>query len=226
VNLLVVEDEERVASFLEKGLRAHGYTVEWVQNGQDALQRVMRPGISLVILDLGLPDLDGFEVLEGLRERGSEVPVLVLSARGRVDDRVKGLNLGADDYLPKPFAFEELLARVRANLRPRTAVPPGVLCVGDIRIDLLRREARIKGRTVGLSAHEFSLLTAFARHPRQALSRQELLSMAWGMDFDPGTNLVDVYVGYLRRKLGEPVIQTVRGVGYCLQVESTVSITE
>jgi DNA-binding response OmpR family regulator len=101
-----------------------------------------------------------------------------------------------------------------------------VLCVGDIRIDLLRREARIKGRTVGLSAHEFSLLTAFARHPRQALSRQELLSMAWGMDFDPGTNLVDVYVGYLRRKLGEPVIQTVRGVGYCLQVESTVSITE
>jgi two-component system response regulator QseB len=226
VNLLVVEDEERVASFLEKGLRAHGYTVEWVQNGQDALQRVMRPGISLVILDLGLPDLDGFEVLEGLRERGSEVPVLVLSARGRVDDRVKGLNLGADDYLPKPFAFEELLARVRANLRPRTAVPPSVLCVGDIRIDLLRREARIKGRTVGLSAHEFSLLTAFARHPRQALSRQELLSMAWGMDFDPGTNLVDVYVGYLRRKLGEPVIQTVRGVGYCLQVESTVSITE
>ena len=226
MNLLVVEDEERVASFLEKGLRAHGYTVEWVQNGQDALQRVMRPGISLVILDLGLPDLDGFEVLEGLRERGSEVPVLVLSARGRVDDRVKGLNLGADDYLPKPFAFEELLARVRANLRPRTAVPPSVLCVGDIRIDLLRREARIKGRTVGLSAHEFSLLTAFARHPRQALSRQELLSMAWGMDFDPGTNLVDVYVGYLRRKLGEPVIQTVRGVGYCLQVESTVSITE
>ena len=226
MRLLVVEDEERVASFLEKGLRAHGYAVEWVQNGQDALQRVMRPGISLVILDLGLPDLDGFEVLEGLRKRGSEVPVLVLSARGRVNDRVKGLNLGADDYLAKPFAFEELLARVRANLRPRTAVPPSVLRVGDICIDPLRREATIGGRTVGLSAHEFSLLTAFAGHPRQVLSRQELLSMAWGMNFDPGTNLVDVYVGYLRRKLGEPVIQTVRGVGYCFQVESTVNITE
>jgi DNA-binding response OmpR family regulator len=226
VKLLVVEDEERVASFLEKGLRAHGYTVEWVQNGQDALQRAMHPDISLVILDLGLPDLDGFEVLEALRERGSTVPVLVLSARGRVDDRVKGLNLGADDYLAKPFAFEELLARVRANLRPRTTVPLTVLCVGDICIDLLRRAATIGGRTVSLSAHEFSLLTAFAGHPRQVLSRQELLSMAWGMNFDPGTNLVDVYVGYLRRKLGEPVIQTVRGVGYCFQVESKVSITE
>jgi DNA-binding response OmpR family regulator len=226
VKLLVVEDEERVASFLQKGLRAHGYTVEWVQNGQDALQRVMHPDISLVILDLGLPDLDGLEVLEGLRERGSPVPVLVLSARGRVDDRVRGLNLGADDYLAKPFAFEELLARVRANLRPRTAVPATMLNVGDICIDLLRHEATIRGRTVGLSAHEFSLLTAFAGHPRQVLSRQELLSMAWGMNFDPGTNLVDVYVGYLRRKLGEPVIQTVRGVGYCFQVESKVSIIE
>ena len=226
MKLLVVEDEERVASFLEKGLRAHGYAVEWVQNGQDALQRLMRPGLSLVILDLGLPDLDGLDVLEGLRKRGSEVPVLVLSARGRVNDRVKGLNLGADDYLAKPFAFEELLARVRANLRPRTAVPPRVLYVGDICIDLVRREATIGERTVGLSAHEFSLLTAFAGHPRQVLSRQELLSMAWGMNFDPGTNLVDVYVGYLRRKLGEPVIQTVRGVGYCFEVESTVSTTE
>ena len=226
MKLLIVEDEQRVASFLEKGLRAHGYTVEWVQNGHDALQRVMHPDISLVILDLGLPDLDGLDVLEGLRERGSAVPVLVLSARDRVDDRVKGLNLGADDYLPKPFAFEELLARVRANLRPRIAVPATMLRAGDMCIDLLRREATICGRTVGLSAHEFSLLKAFVRHPRQVLSRQELLSMAWGMNFDPGTNLVDVYVGYLRRKLGEAVIQTVRGAGYRLQVESPGSISE
>jgi len=225
VKLLIVEDEERVASFLQKGLRAHGYTVEWVRTGQDALQRIMHPDISLVILDLGLPDLDGLEVLEVLRERGSAVPVLVLSARGRVHDRVRGLNLGADDYLAKPFAFEELLARVRANLRPRTAVPPSVLSVGDICIDLLRREVTIRGRTVGLSAHEFSLLKAFAGHPRQVLSRQELLSMAWGMSFDPGTNLVDVYVGYLRRKLGEAAIKTVRGAGYCLQVESPGSIS-
>lgn len=219
MKLLLIEDEERVASFIKKGLRAHGYTVEWAPNGQDGLRLAMHPDILLVILDLGLPDLDGLEVLENLRERGSTVPVLVLSARGRVNDRVKGLNIGADDYLGKPFAFEELLARVRANLRLRTAVSPSVLRVGGISIDLLRREVTLDGRTVGLSAREFSLLNAFAAHPGQVLSRPELLSMAWGMDFDPRTNLVDVYVRYLRRKLREPIIETVRGAGYCLQVE-------
>jgi DNA-binding response OmpR family regulator len=220
VTLLVVEDEERVASFPRKGLRTRGYTVEWVWNGRDALRRLISPGISLVILDLGLPDLDGLDVLAGLRERGSAVPVLVLSARGRVDDRVKGLNLGADDYLGKPFAFEELLARVRANLRPRPG-SPGMLQVGGICIDPLRREVTIDGRAVSLSAREFALLKAFADHPGQVLSRPELLSMAWGMDFDPQTNLVDVYVGYLRRKLGGPTIATVRGAGYCLQAGAT-----
>ena len=220
MKLLVVEDEERVASFLEKGLRAHGYTVEWVQKGQDALRRLMHPGISLVILDLGLPDLDGLDVLEGLRQRGSAVPVLVLSARGRVDDRVTGLNLGADDYLGKPFAFEELLARVQANLRPRPTGPPSVLQAGVISINPLRREVTVDGRPVSLSAREFSLLKAFADHPGQVLSRQELLSMAWNIDFDPQTNLVDVYVGYLRRKLGESTITTIRGAGYCLQTGS------
>jgi DNA-binding response OmpR family regulator len=218
VSLLVVEDEQRVASFLQKGLRAHGYDVEWVQTGRDALRRLTRPGISLVILDLGLPDLDGLDILGRLRQRGSAVPVLVLSARGRVGDRVQGLNLGADDYLAKPFAFEELLARVRANLRPRATGPAGALQVGRISIDPLRRQATVEGRPVSLSAREFSLLKAFADHPGQVLSRQEILSMAWGMSFDPQTNLVDVYVGYLRRKLGEPAITTVRGEGYCLQV--------
>jgi len=217
MNLLIVEDEERVASFLDKGLRAHGYTVEWVQTGQDALRRLTDPGISLVILDLGLPDVDGLDVLDNLRQRGSAVPVLVLTARGRIGDRVKGLNLGADDYLGKPFAFEELLARVQANLRPRAAVSPSVLQAGSIRVDLLRREAAAGGRAVRLSARELSLLQAFAGHPGQVLSRQELLSMAWGMDFDPQTNLVDVYVGYLRRKLGDSIIETIRGAGYCLQ---------
>lgn len=216
MTVLVVEDEERVASFLEKGLRAHGYAVEWVQTGEDALRRLMHAGISLVILDLGLPGLDGLDVLASLRERGSAVPVLVLSARGRVDDRVKGLNRGADDYLGKPFAFEELLARVRANLRPRATISPSVVRIGGICIDLLRREVTVGGRTVSLSAREFSLLKVFADHPGKVLSRQQLLSMAWGMDFDPQTNLVDVYVGYLRRKLGEPVIETVRGAGYCM----------
>ena len=226
VNLLVVEDEERIASFLAKGLRAHGYSVEWVSSGREALLRVTEADISLVILDLGLPDLDGLEVLEGLRERGATVPVLVLSARGRVDDRVKGLNLGADDYLAKPFAFEELLARIRANLRPRTTDSPGVLRVGGIRVDVLQREVTIDGRPVSLSAREFSLLKAFVGHPLQVLSRQELLSMAWGMSFDPRTNLVDVYVGYLRRKLGEAVIETVRGAGYSLRVDGLSITTE
>jgi DNA-binding response OmpR family regulator len=219
VKLLVVEDEERVASFLAKGLRAHGYGIEWVSRGREALVRAPSADIALVILDLGLPDLDGLEVLKGLRGRGATVPVLVLSARGRVDDRVRGLNLGADDYLVKPFAFEELLARVRANLRPRTAVAPNILRAGGICVDLLQRKVTIDGRAVNLSAREFSLLKAFVSHPHQVLSRQELLSSAWGMSFDPQTNLVDVYVGYLRRKLGESVIETVRGAGYCLDAD-------
>jgi DNA-binding response OmpR family regulator len=216
MRLLVVEDEERIAAFLLKGLRAHGYAVEWVKTGWEALQLGFEPDIALMILDLRLPDLDGLEVLGSLRERGATVPVLVLSARARVDDRVRGLDLGADDYLAKPFAFEELLARVRARLRP-PASAIGVLRAGDISLDMLTREVTARGRKVSLSAREFMLLQAFLTHPRQVLSRQELLSMVWGMDFDPQTNLVDVYVGYLRRKLGEPAIETVRGMGYRLR---------
>jgi DNA-binding response OmpR family regulator len=222
VKLLVVEDEERVASFLVKGLHANGYGVEWVSTGRDALRRAVGADVCMVILDLGLPDLDGLEVLESLRKRGATVPVLVLSARGRVNDRVKGLDLGADDYLAKPFAFEELLARIRANLRPRADVPPGVLTAGGISVDQVRHEATVGGRTFSLSAREFALLQAFIGHPSQVLSRQELLSMAWDMDFDPGTNLVDVYVGYLRRKLGEALIETVRGSGYRLRLDGHV----
>lgn len=217
----MVEDEELIASFLEKGLRAHGYEVAWVRNGREALGRAALEDISLVILDLGLPDLDGLEVLRGLRERGNTVPVLVLSARARVADRVEGLNLGADDYLVKPFAFEELLARVRANLRPRgPAGSDALLHVGGIHLNLMLRVVTVDGRPVSLSAREFSVLRAFVSHPRQVLSRQELLSMAWGMDFDTRTNLVDVYVRYLRRKLGGHIIETIHGVGYRLRADS------
>jgi DNA-binding response OmpR family regulator len=223
-NLLIVEDEERIASFLAKGLRAHGYGVEWVRSGREGLERAAQGDISLVILDLGLPDLDGLDVLEGLRERGATVPVLVLSARGRVDDRVRGLNLGADDYLGKPFAFEELLARVRANLRPHISASPNVLLrAGGVSLDLLQRKVTIDGRPVNLSAREFSLLQAFVAHPRQVLSRQELLSMAWGVHFDTQTNVVDVYVRYLRGKLGRRVIETVRGAGYRLRLAPEAS---
>ena len=219
MKLLVVEDEERIASFLGKGLTAHGYAVEWASTGAEALRLGAGPGIALVILDLKLPDLDGFEVLAGLREQGVRVPVLVLSARAHVEDRVRGFELGADDYLAKPFAFEELLARVRARLRSGPAADPGALWTGDISLDVLTRAATIAGRTVSLSEREFSLLRAFVGHPRQVLSRRELLAMAWGMNFDPRTNLVDVYVGYLRRKIGEPVIETVRGAGYRLRID-------
>jgi DNA-binding response OmpR family regulator len=224
VSVLVVEDEELIASFLKKGLRAHGYDVEWVRTGREGLERGAEADISLVILDLGLPDLDGLQVLEGLRERGATVPVLVLSARTRVDDRVEGLNLGADDYLVKPFAFEELLARVRANLRHHGPVPSNTLLrVGGIQVDLLLREVTVDGRPVSLSEREFFLLKAFVAHPRQVLSRQELLSMAWGMDFDTRTNVVDVYVSYLRRKLGVCVIETVHGMGYRLRIDPPAS---
>jgi two-component system, OmpR family, copper resistance phosphate regulon response regulator CusR len=221
VNVLVVEDEELIASFLMKGLRAHGYGVEWVNSGREGLERATHSDVSLVILDLGLPDLDGTEVLQKLRERGATVPILVLSARGRVDERVKGLDLGADDYLTKPFAFEELLARVRANLRSRSPAPPNTrLHVGGIYIDLLLRKVTINGRPASLSDREFSLLKAFLTYPSQVLSRQELLSMAWGMHFDTRTNLVDVYVRYLRRKLGQRVIETVHGAGYRLRADA------
>jgi two-component system, OmpR family, response regulator len=216
VKLLVVEDEERIALFLEKGLTAHGYAVEWASTGAEALQLGTGKDIALVILDLKLPDRDGLEVLAALREQGVTVPVLILSARAQVTDRVRGLDLGADDYLAKPFAFEELLARLRVRLRSSPAATAGALRAGDISLDVLTREATIAGRTVSLSEREFSLLRAFVGHPRQVLSRRELLAMAWGMNFDPRTNLVDVYVGYLRRKIGEPMIETVRGAGYRL----------
>ena len=221
MKLLVVEDEARIAAFLTKGLAAHGYAVEWASTGAEGLRLGVAPGVGLVILDLKLPDLDGLEVLAGLRERGSIVPVLILSARGQLDDRVRALDLGADDYLPKPFAFTELLARVRARLRPRPAPGGGVLRAGGIYLDVLTREVTVGGRTVGLSDREFALLRAFVSRPCQVLSRRDLLAMAWGMHFDPRTNLVDVYVGYLRRKLGETVIETVRGAGYRLRINGS-----
>lgn len=221
MKLLVVEDEERIASFLHKGLTAHGYAVEWASTGGEALRLGTSPDIALVILDLKLPDLDGLEVLAKLREQGVTVPVLILSARAQVADRVRGLELGADDYLMKPFAFEELLARVRARMRSRPAAAAGAPPAGDICLDVLTRKVTIAGRTVSLSEREFSLLRAFVGHPRQVLSRRELLAMAWGMNFDPQTNLVDVYVGYLRRKIGEPVIETVRGAGYRLRTDTS-----
>ena len=220
MRLLVVEDEDRIASFLAKGLGANGYEVERVGTGEDALREV-ETHPDLVILDLGLPDMDGLEVLRQLRAAGHDIPVIVLTARGTVDERVQGLDIGADDYLAKPFVFEELLARVRARLRPVGIGPATELRAGDLVVDLLTRDVRLGHRSIVLPSRQFSLLEELLRHPGQTLTRQELLSSVWDMDFDPGSNLVDVYVGYLRRKLGAALIETVRGVGYRLSAPDT-----
>jgi DNA-binding response OmpR family regulator len=214
--VLIVEDEPRIASFLDKGLRAAGYATTLVANGIDAAGYARDQDVDLVILDLGLPGQDGLSVLAQLRARGERMPVIVLTARDQVPDRVAGLDQGADDYLTKPFSFEELLARVRARLRERGLPAATVLVVGPLRLDLVRRTATVAGRQVELTAQEFRLAETLARHAGQVLSREQLLDRVWGLAHDPGSNVVDVYVGYLRRKLGHDLIQTVRGMGYRL----------
>jgi DNA-binding response OmpR family regulator len=186
-----------------------------VSTAAEALEITLEHEFALVVLDRRLPDGDGLDVLRAIRARGDELFVVVLTARGEIDDRVEGLDLGADDYITKPFAFDELLARVRARLRPR-ATKASVLASGEIKLDLRTRRARGFDGEVELTQREYALLETFLRHRGQVLSREQLLSQVWGMDYDPGTNLVDVYVGYLRRKLGEEAIKTVRGAGYRL----------
>jgi DNA-binding response OmpR family regulator len=220
MRLLVIEDETRIATFLVKGLTAAGYAVDLASTVAQALELIAENEFALVVLDRRLPDGDGLDVLRAIRARGDDLSVIVLTARGEIEDRVEGLDLGADDYLTKPFAFEELLARVRARLRGGSA-QASVLASGEIELDLRTRRARGFVGEVDLTQREFTLLETFLRHRGQVLSREQLLSQVWGMDFDPGSNLVDVYVGYLRRKLGEGSIETVRGAGYRLHGEST-----
>ena len=215
--ILIVEDEARIASFLEKGLRANGFATEIAADGEEALTRVRIGSYDLVILDLGLPGRDGLEVLRDLRERHAGLPVVILTARDSVRDTVSGLEGGADDYMTKPFRFEELLARVRVRLRGERGTEPTVLRNGDIALDLRTRQLVAGAETIDLSAREFALAEVFFRHPGQVLSREQLLSQVWGYDFDPGSNVVDVYVGYLRRKLGTDSIVSVRGMGYRLE---------
>jgi len=216
--ILIVEDEERIVSFLEKGLRASGYTTVAVGTGPDAVALGRDDAFDLLILDLGLPGMDGHEVLRTLRARGERMPVIILTARDSVEDTVAGLERGADDYMTKPFRFEELLARVRLRLRDDAAPETNVLSAGMVSLDLRSRRASVGDRVVELTAREFALLETFLRHAGQVLSREQLLSHVWGYDFDPGSNVVDVYVRYLRRKLGNDVVQTVRGMGYRLTV--------
>ncbi|GGQ45234.1 response regulator transcription factor [Streptomyces mutabilis] len=215
--ILIVEDEERIASFVEKGLRANGFTTTAVADGDAACEYALTGGFDLVVLDIGLPGRDGFTVLRELRESRVTTPVIVLTARDSVRDTVAGLEGGADDWMTKPFRFEELLARVRLRLRTAARAPEvTMLKSGALSLDLRTRRARAGERTVDLTAREFVLLELFLRHPGQVLSREQILSHVWGYDFDPGSNIVDVYVRALRKKLGAQQVETVRGMGYRL----------
>ena len=217
MRILIVEDEERIASFVEKGLRANGFTTDVAADGDEGLARAASGRYDLVVLDVGLPGMDGFQVLRELRGAGSQVPVVMLTARDAVEDTVAGLEGGADDYLTKPFRFEELLARVRVRLRGERAPEETLLSAGGASLDLRTRRLTVDGSDADLSAREFALAEMFFRHPGQVLSREQLLSQVWGYDFDPRSNVVDVYVGYLRRKLGKDRIASVRGMGYRLE---------
>jgi len=218
--ILIAEDEHRIASFLEKGLRANGFATAVVANGHAVAAAARDGDFDLVILDLGLPGRDGLDALAEIRRRGERLPVIALTARDAVPDRVAGLERGADDYVTKPFSFEELLARIRVRLRDIGGEETTLLRAGDLVLDLRTRRAGVGDRWVELTAREFALAETFLRHTGQVLSREQLLSHVWGYAFDPGSNVVEVYVRYLRRKLGEHRIETVRGMGYRLRSET------
>jgi DNA-binding response OmpR family regulator len=213
--LLVIEDDPRIASFLDRGLRSSGFSTVLAADAATGLDRGLTEDVALVLLDMGLPDGDGLELLRELRRHGRTMPVLVLTGQSE-RDVVTCLEGGADDYMRKPFHFEELLARIRTRLRAKGAVESAMLSAGGVTLDLRTRRATAAGRTVELTGREFSLLETFLRHADQVLSREQLLSQVWGYSFDPGTNLVNVYINVLRKKLGADAIETVRGVGYRL----------
>ena len=215
--ILIAEDEPRISAFVEKGLSANGFAVTVVTDGPGAYDYAMSGGFDLLVLDIGLPGMDGFEVLHKLRAANNSIPVIVLTARDTVQDTVAGLEGGADDYMAKPFRFEELLARVRVRLSAERPTELTVLSYGGLQLDLRTRRATVNETSVDLSAREFALAETFLRHPGQVLSREQLLSHVWGYDFDPGSNVVDVYVRYLRRKLGTERFTTLRGMGYRLE---------
>ena len=218
-SILIIEDEPRIAGFIAKGLKSAGFTSETTPSGETGATLAVHGDFALIILDVGLPDIDGFEVLERIRGQGVATPVIMLTARSSVADRVAGLEGGADDYMPKPFSFEELLARIR--LRLRTEPEPARTSANHLEhrglvLDYRTRRAQVDGQWVDLSAREFTLAEVFLRNPGQVLSREQLLSNVWGFDFDPGSNVVDVSVSYLRNKLGKQRFETVRGMGYRL----------
>ncbi|MET9351261.1 response regulator transcription factor [Streptomyces termitum] len=216
--ILIAEDDARIASFVERGLSRSGYVTHVVADGVSAYELARGQDFDLLVLDLGLPGHDGLTVLRKLRNARVTLPVIILTARDAVSDVVGGLESGADDYMSKPFAFDELLARVRLRLRREEPLDAFLLRVGDLVLDLRTRRIRAGDRVTDLSAREFALAEILMRNPDRVLSREQLLSHVWGFDYDPGSNVVDVYVRYLRRKIGAERVQTVRGVGYRLRV--------
>lgn len=221
MRILVIEDEPTLARFVEQGLKAEGHAVTVRHDGESGEAAALTGDYALVLLDLVLPGKPGLAVLQSVRARLPELPVIVLTAQGAIEQRVEGLDRGANDYMTKPFAFEELLARVRAQLRPPGQREAAALEVNDIRMDLRTRRVTRDDQEVQLTAREFELLAYLMRHPDQVLSREQILNAVWGFDFDPGTKVLEVYVGYLRRRLadagGPDAIETVRGVGYRLR---------
>jgi two-component system OmpR family response regulator len=221
VRVLVVEDEPRMAGLLRRGLVEEGFAVDLAATGEEGLWFGRENDYDAIVLDVGLPGSDGFAVLGELRRAGRWAPVVVLTARDAVEDRVAGLDLGADDYLTKPFAFPELFARLRALLRRGAPERPTVLAVGDLTLDPATRQVRRGGAPVSLTAKEFALLECFMRHPGQVLSKTDLIEHVWDFAFDADSNVVEVYVGYLRQKLDRPFgrrsLETVRGAGYRLR---------
>lgn len=214
MKILVVEDEANIAEFVARGLRQQGFLVQVEMDGLAGLAAALEEEVDLLILDLNLPKLSGEQLLERLVVARPGLPVLVLSAKDSVEDQVRNLDAGADDYLPKPFSFVELLARVEARLRDRAPVVPAVLEYGRVRLDPQTRHVRVGDQGAELTAREFAVLEALMQHPRQVLSQRQLLSQVWGSDGDPGSNIVGVYVRHLRQKLHPDVIETVRGAGY------------
>jgi two-component system copper resistance phosphate regulon response regulator CusR len=221
VKILVIEDEKKTAAYLRKGLTEHGLVVDVAESGADGLHQARTAQYDLIILDVMLPERDGWSIIQTLRQAGQQIPVLFLTARDAVEDRVKGLELGADDYLVKPFAFSELLARVHSLLRRAPAPKSEVLCIRDLEIDLNRHRATRAGQRLELTPKEFLLLLLLARRQGEALSRTLIAEQVWDMNFDSGTNVVDVHVRRLRSKVDDPfdrkLIHTVRGVGYVLE---------